>query len=169
MPGHDESARSAGVRGSRLDALPPGVGDFRGLVERLPLIIYIDEPDPKSPSLYISPETTVMLGYTPEDWAASPDFFVSICHPDDLERAVILSDGVAAGRELFAVHDEREGNLGDDSLLGASRAREQPQKHCGEHRRLRDEAHDHLLFCVNATDASDERKSGATSPVGFSR
>ncbi len=72
MPGDDESARSAGARGSRLDALPPGVGDFRGLVERLPLIIYIDEPDPTSPSLYISPETTLMLGYTPEDWASSP-------------------------------------------------------------------------------------------------
>ena len=88
MPGHDESARSAGLRGSRLDALPPGAGDFRGLVERLPLIIYIDEPDPRSPNLYISPETTAMLGYTPEDWAASPDFFVSICHPDDLERVL---------------------------------------------------------------------------------
>ena len=88
MPGHDESARSAGLRGSRLDALPPAAGDFRGLVERLPLIIYIDEPDPRSPNLYISPETTAMLGYTPEDWAASPDFFVSICHPDDLERVL---------------------------------------------------------------------------------
>jgi len=88
MPGHDESARSAGLRGSRLDALPPGAGDFRSLVERLPLIIYIDEPDPRSPNLYISPETTAMLGYTPEDWAASPDFFVSICHPDDLERVL---------------------------------------------------------------------------------
>ena len=88
MPGDDETARSVGARGSRLDALPPGIGDFRGLVERLPLIIYIDEPDPKSPSLYISPETTLMLGYTPEDWASSPDFFVSICHPDDLERVL---------------------------------------------------------------------------------
>ncbi len=105
MPGHDEPAGSAGGRASRLDALPPAVGDFRGLVERLPLIIYIDEPDPTSPSLYISPQTTVMLGYTPEDWVGHPDFFVNICHPDDLERVLaetsrLLADGGQAPIEF---------------------------------------------------------------------
>ena len=39
-----------------------------------------------------------MLGYTPEDWAASPDFFVSICHPDDLERVLTETSRLLAER-----------------------------------------------------------------------
>ena len=29
-----------------------------------------------------------MLGYTPEDWASRPDFFLTILHPDDRERVI---------------------------------------------------------------------------------
>jgi diguanylate cyclase (GGDEF)-like protein/PAS domain S-box-containing protein len=110
MGTYDEAAR--GARG--LDRLPPAVGDFRGLVERLPLLIYIDEPEPRSPNVYVSPQTTAMLGYTAEDWASSPDFFVSICHPDDLERVIaettrMLADGGQAPIEFRIVR--RDGSV----------------------------------------------------------
>ena len=88
MDARDESARAEGEGGSPPGRALPAGADYRGLVEGLPLIVYIDAPDAISPSLYVSPQTTEILGYTPEDWASSPDFFVSILHPDDRERVV---------------------------------------------------------------------------------
>jgi diguanylate cyclase (GGDEF)-like protein/PAS domain S-box-containing protein len=64
------------------------VGGYRGLVDGLPLIVYIDGPDSESPNLYVSPQTTAVLGYTPEDWAARADFFQTILHPDDRARVI---------------------------------------------------------------------------------
>jgi diguanylate cyclase (GGDEF)-like protein/PAS domain S-box-containing protein len=88
MNARDESARGVGKGGRPQDRPLPAAADYRDLVEQLPLIVYIDAPDPVSPSLYVSPQTTAMLGYTPEDWASSPDFFPSILHPDDRERVI---------------------------------------------------------------------------------
>jgi diguanylate cyclase (GGDEF)-like protein/PAS domain S-box-containing protein len=98
----------------------PVAGDFRGLVERLPLIVYIDAPDEHSRCLYISPQTTEVLGHTPDDWASRPDFLSSILHPDDRERvlaevSLMLATGVRIESEyrllkadgsLAWVHDE---------------------------------------------------------------
>ena len=39
-----------------------------------------------------------MLGYTPEDWASSPDFFVEHLHPDDLERVLTETAHLIADR-----------------------------------------------------------------------
>ena len=88
MDARDESARTGAEGGSPPGRALPAGADYRGLVEGLPLIVYIDAPDAISPSLYVSPQTTEILGYTPEDWASSADFFVSILHPDDRERVV---------------------------------------------------------------------------------
>ena len=48
---------------------------YRSLVERLPLIVYEDEPDQFSSAVFISPQTTEMLGYTPADWVAEREMF----------------------------------------------------------------------------------------------
>ena len=55
---------------------------YRGLVERLPLIVYEDAVDEYSTSVFISPQTTEILGYTPEEWRHR-DHFLSVLHPDD--------------------------------------------------------------------------------------
>jgi diguanylate cyclase (GGDEF)-like protein/PAS domain S-box-containing protein len=88
MNDRDESARGAGNGGRPQDRPLPMAGDFRDLVEKLPLIVYIDAPDPVSPSLYVSPQSLEVLGYTAEDWASSPEFFVGILHPEDRDRVV---------------------------------------------------------------------------------
>jgi diguanylate cyclase (GGDEF)-like protein/PAS domain S-box-containing protein len=94
MTTDDESARPEGRP-------LPVAWDFRGLVERLPLIVYVDGADPASPSLYVSPQTTAVLGHTPEDWASRPDFFLTIVHPDDHARVVAeTAHMIATGERL---------------------------------------------------------------------
>src|SRR5260221_1919433 len=61
---------------------------YRALVESLPLIVYEDEPNEYSSSVFISPQTTAMLGYTPDECAADPELFVKLLHPDDRERSL---------------------------------------------------------------------------------
>jgi PAS domain S-box-containing protein len=57
--------------------------DFQEIVERLPLVVYIDELDERSSPLYVSPEIERLLGYTREEWLADPDLFQKSLHPDD--------------------------------------------------------------------------------------
>jgi two-component system, cell cycle sensor histidine kinase and response regulator CckA len=68
------------------EALLQAEANYRDLVERLPLIVYID--DATLSNIYTSPQTTAILGYTPEDWAANQDLFPSMLHPDDRERVL---------------------------------------------------------------------------------
>lgn len=59
---------------------------YRALVEQTPTITYIDAPDGPVSTLYISPQTTAILGYTPDDWYEDPALWSKIVHPDDRER-----------------------------------------------------------------------------------
>jgi diguanylate cyclase (GGDEF)-like protein/PAS domain S-box-containing protein len=98
----------------REHALLPAKADFRDLLDRLPLIVYIDEADPVSPCLYVSPHTTRALGYTPEDWKSSPDFFVTILHPDDRERVLAETTRmIATGERLESEYrlQRRDGSV----------------------------------------------------------
>ena len=57
--------------------------DFQEIVDRLPLVVYIDNLDDQSSPLYVSPEIERLLGYTREEWLADPDLFQKSLHPDD--------------------------------------------------------------------------------------
>jgi diguanylate cyclase (GGDEF)-like protein/PAS domain S-box-containing protein len=60
---------------------------YRTLVERLPLVVYIDEADADCTNVYTSPQTETMLGYSPFEWQDS-SFLDRVLHPDDRERVV---------------------------------------------------------------------------------
>jgi PAS domain S-box-containing protein len=60
---------------------------YRALVEQMPTITYIDALEGSVNTIYISPQTTTLLGYTPEDWYADAQLWSKIVHPDDAERA----------------------------------------------------------------------------------
>ena len=62
--------------------------DFQDIVERLPLVVYIDRLDELSSPLYISPEIENLLGYTREEWLADPELFTKSLHPDDRDRVL---------------------------------------------------------------------------------
>ncbi len=59
---------------------------YRALVEQNPTITYIDPLEDDAPTLYISPQTESILGYTPEEWYADPHMWRKIVHPDDRTR-----------------------------------------------------------------------------------
>jgi PAS domain S-box-containing protein len=66
--------------------------DFRELIERLPLVVYIDKLDERSSPLYVSPEIERLLGYTREEWFADPDLFAKSLHPEDHDRIMAAID-----------------------------------------------------------------------------
>jgi PAS domain S-box-containing protein len=74
---------------------------FRLLVERTPAISYQEVTGPPgdvgSSLLYISPQIERILGYPAENWSRDPRFWVSVTHPDDLER--VLEEGGRAVAE----------------------------------------------------------------------
>ena len=63
---------------------------YRTLVEAIPAITYIDiaSDTNNSPTLYISPQVKPILGYSPQEWMADPDLWMSLLHPDDRERVL---------------------------------------------------------------------------------
>jgi PAS domain S-box-containing protein len=58
-------------------------GRLQAFIEQGPLTVYINRPDEASSNIYMSPQLEAILGYTAAEWAADPDFFRKVIHPDD--------------------------------------------------------------------------------------
>lgn len=69
---------------------------YRALVEQTPTITYLDAVEGPPYTLYISPQTTSILGYTPQDWYDDDDLLDTIVHPDDLGRAAHAPESAGA-------------------------------------------------------------------------
>ena len=65
---------------------------YRTLVERIPAIVYMQEPHEPSRTTYVSPQNEDILGYPPEACLADPEHWIKIMHPDDRAR-VLAEDG----------------------------------------------------------------------------
>ena len=72
----------------------PDEATLRALVDQLPLTVYIDRYDATSSNVYTSPYLETALGYSAEEWAADPELFVRVLHPDD--REWVLADQARA-------------------------------------------------------------------------
>jgi PAS domain S-box-containing protein len=91
---------------------------FRALVEHTPAITYIDALEGPDPAIYISPQTTEVLGYTPEDWYADPDLWSKIVHPEDNNRNEhVDEDGVHSSEYRMIAKDGRIVWVHDQSSL----------------------------------------------------
>ena len=59
---------------------------YQALVDALPLVTWLYEPGDRSSTFYASPAIEGLIGYTAAEWAAEPDLFTKLLHPDDRER-----------------------------------------------------------------------------------
>ena len=82
----DELERTIAERKQALASLREADARYRALVEELPLVSYVSSLDNPGLSNYVSPQLEELLGYTPEEWLATPGLFWDAIHPDDAER-----------------------------------------------------------------------------------
>jgi PAS domain S-box-containing protein len=93
---------------------------FRALEQQVPAITYLDAIDGPQKTLAISEQTTMILGYTQEEWYADPDLWKKIVHPEDAARLDVAgrSGGFAGGIEYRVISkDGRTVWLHDRSRL----------------------------------------------------
>jgi PAS domain S-box-containing protein len=80
---------------------------YRTLVEGLPLVTYVHEPNEHAASIYVSPQVEALLGYSPEEWLAASDMFGKLLHPDDRRRVLAERARVVAAGESRASFEYR--------------------------------------------------------------
>jgi PAS domain S-box-containing protein len=66
----------------------PNAATLRSLIEQVPVTVYIDRLDDISSNVFMSSQLEAVLGYSAEEWASDPEFYVKVIHPDDLERVL---------------------------------------------------------------------------------
>ncbi|HJQ15223.1 MAG TPA: response regulator, partial [Anaerolineales bacterium] len=83
-PAIERELRDADARRSRREAETR----YQLLVERLPMIVYLSPVGNISHTTYVSPQVQTILGYTPEEWLADPEFWRTRLHPNDREGVI---------------------------------------------------------------------------------
>jgi diguanylate cyclase (GGDEF)-like protein/PAS domain S-box-containing protein len=105
---------------------------YRSLVERIPVVTYVDAVDRTSSTVYVSPQVEPMLGYPAAAWEADRDLWVRLLHPQDRERVLAEHERTNATGEPFTVEYRlvhRDGHdvwIRDEALL-VRNARGEPQ------------------------------------------
>ncbi|MEX2421298.1 MAG: PAS domain-containing protein, partial [Actinomycetota bacterium] len=74
---------------------------FRTLVETVPAITYIDRGPEGHTGFFVSPQLQEILGYTPQQWLASDDFWHDHIHEEDRTRVVSAWERSIATHEPF--------------------------------------------------------------------
>jgi PAS domain S-box-containing protein len=82
----EELERTLNERRQAVASLRDAETRYRALVEQLPLVTYVSAIDKPGFSAYVSPQIEGLLGYTPDEWLATPNLFWRVVHPDDVER-----------------------------------------------------------------------------------
>lgn len=80
---------------------------FQEVLDHLPAIVTIAEPDAPLMLRYVSPHVAQVLGFTPEHWLATPDFWVTRLHPDDRQRVLDVFARLASSMDPFLSLDYR--------------------------------------------------------------
>ena len=65
------------------EAAPWGDALYRNLVERVPVVVYIDSDEQRPDSLYVSPQVEDLLGYPPQAYLSDPELWREQTDPDD--------------------------------------------------------------------------------------
>jgi PAS domain S-box-containing protein len=73
--------------------------EYRALVEQIPAVVYIEDLDGLTTTLYDSPQIERILGYPPDTYKKDPGYWTKILHPDD--RARVLEEERRAAARLW--------------------------------------------------------------------
>ncbi|MEX1262986.1 MAG: EAL domain-containing protein [Actinomycetota bacterium] len=96
---------------------------YRGIIDELPAVIYLEGLGADAPVFDVSPGIDALLGVTREEWLAHPHAWVDRVHPDDRERVVSATERAAETGEPFlieyrAIHrDGQEIWIKEDGVL----------------------------------------------------
>ena len=71
---------------------------YRTLVERLPVVVYVAEYGATGRWRYVSSQIEALLGYTSDEWVAEPELWLDRVHPEDRERVVSQEEYCARER-----------------------------------------------------------------------
>ncbi|MFP4149296.1 MAG: diguanylate cyclase domain-containing protein [Nitriliruptoraceae bacterium] len=75
----------------RLQAeLAAAEASYRQMVEEVPAVVYLTDAGADIAASYVSPRIEELLGYTPQEWYATPGLWRSLLY--DADRAEVLSD-----------------------------------------------------------------------------
>ena len=88
--------------------------EYRTLVDRLPVVVYVAEPGGTGSWTYVSPQISNLLGYTPAEWTSDPGLWISRVHPDDRERVSAAEERCARDGEPLEIEyrmHARDGRL----------------------------------------------------------
>ncbi len=101
-----------------------GRGYPRGLLQRVPAILYTAEPGAHGSWHYVSPQIEAILGFTPLEWCANPDLWAERLHPDDKNRVLEVEGRIISGEQVLGAAEyrlrHRDGHIvwvRDDALL----------------------------------------------------
>jgi PAS domain S-box-containing protein len=100
-----EQKRTEAERASLLRLVERERVRLKNLLGSVPGVVWEawGEPDADSQRInFVSDHVEQMLGYTVEEWLSTPNFWLSIVHPDDGERAA---------REAHAIYESRAGGV----------------------------------------------------------
>jgi PAS domain S-box-containing protein len=88
IPAIERELRDAEARRSRREA----ESRYQLLVERLPIIVYVSPAGNIRHTTYVSPQIESILGYSPEEWLADPEFWKTRLHSNDREGVLHTVD-----------------------------------------------------------------------------
>ena len=60
---------------------------YRLLIEQVPAVTYVDAADSGDP-IYVSPQLSELIGFTPEEWMSDRELWAKRLHPDDRARVI---------------------------------------------------------------------------------
>jgi len=61
---------------------------YRTLVEQTPAVTYMAAMDERGTTLYVSPQTETIMGFSVDDYRNDPDIWTKQLHPDDRQRVL---------------------------------------------------------------------------------
>ena len=88
------------IRGGAPAQLPAERGrarpdpDYRGLLHRVPAILYTADAGDAGAWHYVSPQIEAILGFTPEEWCADARLWAERLHPEDRDRVLGYESGM---------------------------------------------------------------------------